>query len=116
RSSDLRLSRDTARRSGQRGPEPQPRAVDQAVGPDPDQLAVVDLDLADALHAGPQPAGRIVERRLDAEAVLAVLGRVDRGDLADGEGEALLRDRRHRQAAALADGDVGELVLVDIKR
>src|SRR2546430_8987473 len=60
-------------RSGQPAPGPEPQPVGERVGPDPDELAAAHADLADALHPRAQPRRGVVELRLDAEIVAAVL-------------------------------------------
>src|SRR6267142_6767951 len=95
-SSDIQL-----KRSGQPRPERKAQPVGEAVGPDPHQPALVDVDLADALHPGPQPGGIAFQARLHAEGVAPLLGDVHGGDARHDEREALLRDRGHGERAAL---------------
>src|SRR5689334_16205269 len=85
--------------SGQKRPQLETQPVDGAARPDPREVALLDVDLADAGHARPQTAGTGVEARLDAEDVAALLRQVDRDNRGDGECEALAGHRRHGELA-----------------
>src|SRR3990172_11047714 len=100
-----------------RQPRPQLQAdpVDRLPGPDPDEQAPVGHDLADALHPGAQAVRRLVELRLDAEVVAPFAGRRDGRDLLDDERHRVGRPCGQEQLAALADGDVGDVALVDLQ-
>src|SRR5258708_7915546 len=70
-------------------PELQAEPVDHLARPDPRVEPPVDLDLADALHAGAQAVELAVELSLDAEEVVAFLGGRHRRDLLDDERHGL---------------------------
>src|SRR6476646_962952 len=95
--------------SGQERPELQAQPVNGAARPDPGEVALLNLDLADAGHARAQPAGAGVQARLDAKHVAALLRQVDRDNRGDGESEGLAGHRRHRELAALSHGDVADV-------
>src|SRR5919204_391116 len=99
--------------SGQERPELQAQPVGRRARPDPHELALLDMDLADAAHAGPQARRVAFQARLDAKDVLAFLRQVHRHDRGDGEGKALAGHRAHRELAALARRDVRDVALVD---
>ena len=97
------------------GPGPQAQPVDRAARPDPQQPTAVDLDLGDALHAGPQGLCRMLEAGLDAEEVAAILRRGDRGDAFHREGKGIARQRRKAEIDGLAGLYVGDVALVDFE-
>src|SRR3954454_21498262 len=85
------------------GPELQAHPVDSAARPDPGEVALLDMNLADAAHARAQPPGAAVEPRLDAEHVLAFLRQVHGHDRGHREGKDLARHRGHGELAVLAE-------------
>src|SRR5574341_1937596 len=71
-------------------PQLQPHPVDHLAGPDPDEQPAVDLDLAHALHAGPETPRRARKLRLDVEVVASLARRGDRRDLPHLERQGLV--------------------------
>src|SRR5688572_32690816 len=62
-------------------PDPHAQPVSDLVGPDPAELAPLDVDLADAFHARAQLLHAADQLRLDAEEVATLLHHRHRGDL-----------------------------------
>src|SRR5687768_18398259 len=73
------------RRRGSWPPRPDPHThpVHDLVGPDPEQLPLLHLDLADAFHARAQLLDAALGGGLDAEVVAALLDHRHRRDLLD---------------------------------
>src|SRR6267142_1165094 len=102
--------------SGQPCPALQAEPFDQPAAPDPRQVALVDLDLGDAFHSGPQAQlGVRAEVRLDPEHVAALPGGAHRGDLGDAERIAVARQRGEDELALLPELHRGNVVLVDLQ-
>src|SRR5882762_6397227 len=75
--------------SGKVRPELQAHPVGGGARPDPGEVALLDVDLADTAHARAQPPAVAVEACLDAEQVAALLRQVHRHDGGHGEGKGL---------------------------
>src|SRR5207247_10935542 len=102
--------------SGQPCPALQAEPFDQPAAPDPRQVALVDLDLSDAFHSGPQAElGVRAEVCLDPEHVAALPGGAHRSDLGDAEWITVARQRGKDELALLPDLHRGNVVLVDLQ-
>src|SRR5688572_5731700 len=93
-------------------PEPHAQPVPDLVGPDPAELAPLDVDLADAFHPRAQLLHAADQLRLDAEEVAALFHHRHRGDLFHLERQRVVRHAGERKAAALAERDRGDVALV----
>src|SRR2546426_1834993 len=96
-------------------PELQADPVDGLPSPDPDQETAVDHDLAYTLHPGAQPVRRSVELRFDPKVVVPLTGRRDRRDRLHCERHRVGGPGSQEKLAALADGDVGDVPLLDLE-
>src|SRR6185503_4189726 len=103
------------RRFGLRPPGPDPHAhpVHELVSPDPDNPALVDMDLRHAFHARAQLFERALGARFHAKVIAAFGHYGDRGDFFDDERDFLLRHAGQRKATDLIYRDIRNVPLVD---